>query len=76
MTAAYLEISAWLILYVLLLPKNVLLLPRPEACNFVKKRLKQRCFPAKFSKFLGTPILKIICEWLLLNQRFNNRKMN
>ena len=52
MTAAYLEISAWLILYVLLLPKNVLLLPRPEACNFIKKRLKQ-------TKVFSSEIFKI-----------------
>ena len=40
--------------------------------NFVKRRLQYRCFPVKFSKFLKTPILKNICERLLLitpNQR-------
>ena len=30
------------------------------------KRLKQRCFPVKFAKYLGTPILKNIRERLLL----------
>ena len=34
--------------------------------NFIKKRLKERCFPVKFTKFLRTPILKNICERLLL----------
>ena len=34
--------------------------------NFIKKRLQHRCFPVKFAKFLRTPILKIICERLLL----------
>ena len=37
-----------------------------QACNFVKKRLEHRCFPVKFATFLRTPILKIICEVLLL----------
>ena len=27
---------------------------RPEACNFVKQRLKHRYFPVKFKKFLRT----------------------
>ena len=30
------------------------------------KRLQHRCFPVKFEKFLRTPILKNICERLLL----------
>ena len=33
---------------------------------YIKKRLQQRCFPAKFAKFLRTPILRNICERLLL----------
>ena len=33
---------------------------------FIKKRLQLRCFPVKFAKFLRTPILKNICERLLL----------
>ena len=37
-----------------------------KACNFIKKRLQRRCFPVKFAKFLRTPILKNICERLLL----------
>ena len=36
-----------------------------QACNFIKKR-QRRCFPVKFAKFLRTPILKNICEGLLL----------
>ena len=32
-------------------------------CNFVKKRLQHKCFPAKFAR---TPILKNICELLLV----------
>ena len=35
-------------------------------CNFIKKRLQHRCFPMKFAKFLRIPILKNICERLLL----------
>ena len=38
-----------------------------QTCNFVKKRLQHRYFPVKFAKFLRTPILKNICERLLLN---------
>ena len=34
--------------------------------NFTGKRL---CFPAKFAKFLGTPILKNICERPLQHRR-------
>ena len=30
------------------------------------KRLQHRCFPVKFAKLLGTPILKNICKRLLL----------
>ena len=35
-----------------------------------KKRLWNRCFPANFAKFLRTPILKNICEWLPLTSIF------
>ena len=38
----------------------------PQACNFIKKRLIHRCFLVKLAKFLRTPILKNICERLLL----------
>ena len=27
----------------------------PQACNFIKKRLRHRCFPVKFAKFLRAP---------------------
>ena len=37
-----------------------------QTCNFLKKRLQDRCFPAKFAKFWRTSILKNIYEWLLL----------
>ena len=37
------------------------------ACNFIKKRLQHRFFSVKFAKLLRTPILKKICERLLLN---------
>ena len=37
-----------------------------RACNFFKKRLQHSYFPVTFVKFLRTPILKDICEWLLL----------
>ena len=38
-----------------------------KTCNFIKKRLRHRCFPVKLAKFSWTSILKKICEWLLLN---------
>ena len=34
----------------------------------MRKRLQHSCFPVKFAKFLGTPILKNICERLLLDR--------
>ena len=34
--------------------------------NFIKKRLQNRCFPMNIAKFSRTPILKNICEGLLL----------
>ena len=37
-----------------------------KACNFIKKRLQRRWFPVNIAKFLRTPILKDICELLLL----------
>ena len=37
-----------------------------KACNFIKKRLQHRCFLVNIGKFLRTPILKNICERLLL----------
>ena len=33
----------------------------------LNKRLRHRCFPMNFGKFLRTPILKNICERLLLH---------
>ena len=38
-----------------------------QACNFMKKRLEYRCFPVNIAKFLRAPILKNICERLLLS---------
>ena len=37
--------------------------------NFANFTGKHLCFPVKFAKFLGTPILKNICEQLLLDRR-------
>ena len=36
-----------------------------DACNFIKKKIQQRCFRLKFAKFLRTRILKNIRERLL-----------
>ena len=43
-----------------------------RACNFVKKKLQHRCFRVKFAKFLRVPILKKICERLLLFFQYNS----
>ena len=40
--------------------------------NLIKKRLRHRCLPVKFTKFLITPILKNICEGLLLTKLMHN----
>ena len=37
-----------------------------QACNFIKKKLQQWCFPVKFAKVLRTSIFKNNCERLLL----------
>ena len=40
-----------------------------RVCNFIKKRIQHKYFPAKLAKFLRTPILKNICERLLSSTR-------
>ena len=42
----------------------------PQACNFIKKRLKHRCFPVNMAKFSRTPILKNICGCFLKYNEF------
>ena len=37
-----------------------------QPCNFIKKRLRQWGFPAKFAKILSTPFLKEHLQWLFL----------
>ena len=44
---------------------------RPEALQFIKKRLQQKHFLVNIAKFLRTPILKNICKQLLL---FSDKK--
>ena len=41
-----------------------------QTCNFIKKRLKYRCFPVNFAKYLGTPISKNIYKRLLLHLKY------
>ena len=41
-----------------------------QAYNFIKKKIQNRYFPVKFAKFLGTSILKNICQQLLLQMLF------
>ena len=40
----------------------------PQVKNFIEKRLQHRCFPVNIVKFLGTCILKKICERVRLNK--------
>ena len=44
------------------------------ACNFFKKRLQHGCVPINIAKFLRTPILKNICERLLLASTMSKKK--
>ena len=37
-----------------------------QVCNFIKKKHQHRYFPVIIAKFLRIPILKNICERLLL----------
>ena len=39
-----------------------------KACRFIKKRLQHICLPIKYVKLLRTPILKNICDRLLLKE--------
>ena len=43
-----------------------------KACNIIKKRLQQRCFPVNIAKHLRIPILKNICGRLLLEKLKEN----
>ena len=49
-----------------------------QTCNFIKKRLQHRCFPVNIAKFLRNPILKNICEQLLLKvtEKFTSNFLN
>ena len=43
-----------------------------KACNVIKKRLRQRCFPVNIANLLRhLSILKIICEQLLVKVKLN-----
>ena len=46
---------------------SLFLIKFQDAPNFIKKRLQHRRFPVKFGKFLRVPIIKKICEQLLLS---------
>ena len=37
-----------------------------QTCNFIKKRVRHRCFPVNFAKFLRTSFLQNTSVWLLL----------
>ena len=38
-----------------------------KACNFMRKRPQNRCFPVNIAIFFILIISKIICEWLLFD---------
>ena len=42
-----------------------------QVCNFIKKRLQDRCLPMKFAKLLRAPVSKKICKRLLLFMCFS-----
>ena len=42
-----------------------------KACNFIKKRLQHGCFLVKFAKLLRAPILKNMCQRLVLLSELN-----
>ena len=44
---------------------------RSRHVTLLKKRLKYKCFPVNFAKFLGTPIWQNTCERLLLKNGQN-----
>ena len=46
-----------------------------KVAGLFKKILQHRCFPVNIAKFLRSPILKNICQWLLLTF-FNPRLWN
>ena len=46
-----------------------LFLIKLQACNFIRKKLKHKCFPVKFTKFLRTPFFTEHLRLLLLNFR-------
>ena len=50
--------------------------PGVQTSSFIKKILLHWCFPMKFAKFLRTPILKKVCERLLLFVSLQNAIAN
>ena len=46
-----------------------------QACNFIQKKLQQRCFPAKFAKLLRTPFFIEHLRWLLLSVRIKEERV-
>ena len=43
--------------------------------DYIKNRLQHRCFPLNVAKFLRTPMLKSICERLLLKSIINSKEV-
>ena len=44
--------------------------PAPESATLLKKRLRRRCFPVDFAKFLRTPFSQNTSGRLLLSKEF------
>ena len=47
-----------------------------EACNFIKKRLRDSCFPVNLAKFQRTPFLTEHFRWLLLLLLTQGKNLN
>ena len=47
-----------------------------QACNFIKKRSRHRCFPVNVGKFLRTASFTEHLRWLLLNFRKKLKQIN
>ena len=51
-------------------PESLFLI-KLQACNFIKKRLRHRCFPVNAPKFLRTSFLTEHLRWLLVICLYN-----
>ena len=54
--------------------RNFAIFTGKQACNFIKKETRHRCFPVNFTKFLRTPFLQNTSGRLLLKIANDNSK--